>query len=296
MENLEFIVDKCVITVESEKGIKELSIDFQKFPSHKTWHNKKIGDFIFKVNGEKCKIIKIMGENREIAEIRSNIKTAINNAEIAIRDIEKIIKTRSEPKECIFFAESAKQQIKKAILSATRYFNELFEEIQIADRIMKKLDEKIFELQFGGIFPPEYIIKYLLTDKKYSYDQVEKIFGISIVGFGTGITPTRSAVVLISSIKKVAGHFVYHDKWCENGDYIYSGEGKVGDQVMTPRNRAIRDAEQEGKGIHLFIKFSPQEYYYQGIFKLIDYTYEDDYDENGALRKEYKFRLRKAIE
>ena len=63
---------------------------------------------------------------------------------------------------------------------------------------------------------------------------------------------------------------------------------------MTSRNRTIVDAAAEGKAIHLFVKFSPQEYYYQGVFKLVDYTYENDKDENGNTRKEYKFRLRKV--
>ena len=54
------------------------------------------------------------------------------------------------------------------------------------------------------------------------------------------------------------------------------------------------DAEKNGKVIHLIIKFSPEEYYYQGIFKLVNYTYEDDLDEEGNTRKEYKFRLRKV--
>jgi hypothetical protein len=63
---------------------------------------------------------------------------------------------------------------------------------------------------------------------------------------------------------------------------------------MTSRNRAIVDAAADGKVIHLFVKFSPQEYYYQGVFKLVDHTYENDKDENGNTRKEYKFRLRKV--
>ena len=44
----------------------------------------------------------------------------------------------------------------------------------------------------------------------------------------------------------------------------------------------------------LFVKFSPQEYYYQGIFELVGYKYEDEKDEDGNIRKEYKFRLRKV--
>lgn len=74
---------------------------------------------------------------------------------------------------------------------------------------------------------------------------------------------------------------------------MYSGEGKNGNQRMTLGNKAIVDAKRDGKRIHLFVKFSPQEYYYQGVFSLVDYTYEDDKDESGNVRKEYRFRLRK---
>ena len=63
---------------------------------------------------------------------------------------------------------------------------------------------------------------------------------------------------------------------------------------MTKGNLAIKTAAHDGKEIHLFVKFSPQEYYYQGVFELVEYTYEDDKDENGDVRKEYKFRLRKV--
>lgn len=51
------------------------------------------------------------------------------------------------------------------------------------------------------------------------------------------------------------------------GDYIYSGEGKSGDQSMTRGNLAIKNAAADGKALHLFVKFSPREYYYQGVLK-----------------------------
>ena len=63
---------------------------------------------------------------------------------------------------------------------------------------------------------------------------------------------------------------------------------------MTSRNRAIVEVAADGKAIHLFVKFSPQEYYYQGVFKLVDYTYENDKDAKGNTRKEFIFRLRKV--
>ena len=59
-----------------------------------------------------------------------------------------------------------------------------------------------------------------------TYSEVEEQFGIKISGFGRGINITDKSVVLISSIDKAKENFVYHDHWTEEGDYIYSGEGK----------------------------------------------------------------------
>ena len=145
------------------------------------------------------------------------------------------------------------------------------------------------------MFAPDYHAEKLARQPILTYQQVEDQFGIRISGFGRGINPTDSTVVLISSIGKASGNFVYHDKWTIDGDYLYSGEGKNGDQTMTKGNLAIRDAARNGKKIHLFVKFSPREYYYQGVFELVNYTYEDDKDEDGNVRKEYKFRLRKVV-
>lgn len=144
------------------------------------------------------------------------------------------------------------------------------------------------------LFSDDYNVAHLARQPILTYQQVEEQFDIKISGFGRGINLTPSTIVLVSSIKKSGGNFVYHDKWTPDGDYIYSGEGKNGDQSLTRGNLAIKNAEKDNKTIHLFVKFSPQEYYYQGVFKLVDCAYEDDKDEDGNLRKEYKFRLRKA--
>ena len=143
-------------------------------------------------------------------------------------------------------------------------------------------------------FGADYNVAHLARQPILTYKEVEDQYNIKIAGFGRGINITPSTVVLISSVDKKKSGFVYHDRWTADGDYIYSGEGKIGDQKMTSRNRAIVDAAADGKVIHLFVKFSPQEYYYQGVFKLVDHTYENDKDENGNTRKEYKFRLRKV--
>lgn len=167
------------------------------------------------------------------------------------------------------------------------------EEAQRAAEIPKPVVKAVAK-KIDDMFGEDYHVNYLARQPILMYQQVEEQFGIKISGFGKGINPTDSTVVLISSIGKAKGNFVYHDRWTIDGDYLYSGEGKTGDQLMAKGNLAVKNAERDGKTIHLFVKLSPQEYYYQGIFKLVDYTYEDEKDEAGNTRKEYKFRLRKC--
>lgn len=117
------------------------------------------------------------------------------------------------------------------------------------------------------MFAPDYHAEKLARQPILTYQQVEDQFGIRISGFGRGINSTDDTVVLISSIGKASGNFVYHDKWTADGDYLYSGEGKTGDQTMTKGNLAIRDAALNGKKIHPFVKFSPPGVLLSGHFQ-----------------------------
>jgi hypothetical protein len=180
---------------------------------------------------------------------------------------------------------TVQEAIMADIVAAKQAENERRQAAAVATRKTENIEEG---------FGPDYNVEHLARQPILTYQQVEEQFGIKISGFGRGINKTPLTVVLISSVDKRKSGFVYHDHWTQDGDYIYSGEGKTGDQTMSSGNRAIVNAAAEGKSIHLFVKFSPQEYYYQGVFELVDYTYEDDVDENGHTRKEYKFRLRKV--
>lgn len=169
------------------------------------------------------------------------------------------------------------------------------EEARIAALVAAKANAGKTKKSIEEMFSEDYHAAHLARQPILTYQQVEDQFGIQISGFGRGINPTPTTIVLISSIGKSGGNFVYHDKWTSDGDYIYSGEGKNGDQSMTKGNLAIQNAARDGKKTHLFVKFSPKDYYYQGVYELVDSIYEDEQDENGHARKEYKFRLRKVL-
>ena len=143
-------------------------------------------------------------------------------------------------------------------------------------------------------FDPDYNVGYLSLQYRYTYAEVERRHGIQIHFAGHGINEVDDAVVLISSIDRQGGRYVYHDKWTIDGDYIYSGEGSKGDQTMTGGNAAIDNAENSEKKILLYVRLSPQEYYYQGIFKKVSKTTEAAPGADGKLRQEIKFRLKKV--
>lgn len=147
--------------------------------------------------------------------------------------------------------------------------------------------KKSFDEKFGA----DYNLKLLNKTPVLTYKDVEAKHGIQISGFGRGINPKEDCVVLISTVDGNSDHFTYHDKWNLDGHYEYSGEGSTGDQTLTKGNKAIVDAAENGKAIYLYVKFGPQEYYPQGIMKLLEYKVIQAPDKNGKMRKEFVFIL-----
>ena len=86
---------------------------------------------------------------------------------------------------------------------------------------------------------------------------------------------------------------VYEDKW-EDNYYLYSGEGRIGDQKFTGGNKSIRDHKINGKTIFLFEK----DYKNSGYWIFINemslkgcYNYKN-HDELGNLRTCIRFQLK----
>ena len=117
-----------------------------------------------------------------------------------------------------------------------------------------------------------------------------------------GIHVTATEIIAISVVNTDPNYYVYHDRWIQSGVYLFSGEGKSGDQKETANNRALLNARHEQKPVRLLI-FDYKEYrmtkeaiyYDQGFYQVKDYTYELDYGEDRKKRKEYKFELRYTV-
>lgn len=191
----------------------------------------------------------------------------------------------------IYVEEKRKEAVKRAAELAEQRRKEAEERKKQEEASRRKPKTK---KSFDEKFCSDYNLALLNRTPVLTYNDVEDKHGIQISGFGRGINPKEDCVVLISTVVGNRDHFTYHDKWNHEGYYEYSGEGSTGDQSLTKGNKAIVDAAENGKPIYLYVKFGPQEYYPQGIMRLVEYKKVDVPDKNGAMRKEYVFILEKV--
>jgi len=84
----------------------------------------------------------------------------------------------------------------------------------------------------------------------------------------------------------------YRDGWDENGVFLYTGEGQVGDMGFVRGNQAIRDHAVNGKDLQLFRSLGKgQGYRYLGRFACSSWEYRKGVDVNGDERRAIVFHL-----
>ena len=135
------------------------------------------------------------------------------------------------------------------------------------------------------------VISDFKLGKKYKRDDLINAFKGAFQG-GINICKRTNTIVITS---KHTGNRIYDDKLFDGNIMYYTGEGQVGDQKMWKGNKAIYEADEKGREIHLFVRFKPTEYTYYGVVKLVDQPfYQDEKDVNGEIRKVIKFPMVKA--
>ena len=79
-----------------------------------------------------------------------------------------------------------------------------------------------------------------------------KRFGGALYG---GIEPSaKTPNVFVYSDPEQSADIYPYDGWSPDGSvFLYTGEGRLGDQIMTEGNRAIRDHQQAGRALRLFV-------------------------------------------
>ncbi|WP_199039420.1 hypothetical protein [Glycomyces salinus] len=97
----------------------------------------------------------------------------------------------------------------------------------------------------------------LEVGEAYTRPQLQEIFGGALY---SGIVPSRSTPnILLFSDPSKGVKYGYHDEPGEDefGDlYLYTGEGRTGDQQMTKGNKAILNHVKERRALRLFLAVS----------------------------------------
>jgi 5-methylcytosine-specific restriction protein A len=90
----------------------------------------------------------------------------------------------------------------------------------------------------------------------------------------------------------------YHDQFLDNGLFVYSGEGRIGDMTMDRGNERIRDHRQNGDALYVFETVDEQNgadvVAYDGEYEYVDHYWERAPDDNGDMRDAVRFKLAPA--
>jgi 5-methylcytosine-specific restriction protein A len=129
----------------------------------------------------------------------------------------------------------------------------------------------------------------------------QKLYGGSTMG---GIQPSAKTlnVFLYSDPAEAVKNGYTFDGWAKDGDvYLYTGDGKLGDQTWTTGNVAIRDHQSDGRSLRLFkttgreLKPGGKIHYYVGEF-VVDadnpFVAVQASDANKENRSVFVFRLK----
>lgn len=106
-----------------------------------------------------------------------------------------------------------------------------------------------------------------------------------------GISTPRNYPFIFLFTAQTGQDYGYRDGWDANGEYLYTGEGQVGDMEFVRGNRAIRDHEQIDKQLHLFKHVGAGNYEYLGEFRLASYKVLEGKDHSNHSRDIIIFHL-----
>ncbi|WP_178915176.1 HNH endonuclease signature motif containing protein [Natronomonas gomsonensis] len=107
-------------------------------------------------------------------------------------------------------------------------------------------------------------------------------------------TPKDHSFILVFTDTESEEHG-YRDHFRDDGIFIYSGEGRVGDMTMDGGNERIRDHHENNDSLHVFELVAEQNgadvHSYVGEYEHIGHYWEEDYDDNDDLRDVIRFKL-----
>jgi 5-methylcytosine-specific restriction protein A len=118
-----------------------------------------------------------------------------------------------------------------------------------------------------------------------------------------GITGSSEHPIVFVFNLDSGDRYGYEDEFVSEDRFVYTGQGRVGDQKMEDENRVLRDHEEEGKAVHLFEEV---DYFdsvndrtvvtHVGEFRYVDHRVERLPDVNGDMRNAFRFTLERVGE
>lgn len=127
--------------------------------------------------------------------------------------------------------------------------------------------------------------------KEYSNEEIYHEFCGQTQG-GIRLANATNSIILIEN-----PNAVYQDRFdaINPSVLLYTGQGLVGDQQLTNRNRVLLNSADEKKELHLFYYNGRNRYEYKGEYQLADDVFEETQpDENGNKRRVYMFPIRRV--
>jgi 5-methylcytosine-specific restriction protein A len=103
-------------------------------------------------------------------------------------------------------------------------------------------------------------------------------------------TPTRFPCLFLFTGPSGEQHG-YRDGWNDDGVFLYTGEGQLGDMEFIRGNLAIRDQVANGRDLHLFESLGREGYRCLGRFDCVGWEYRRGPDTAGQDRRVIVFQL-----
>jgi 5-methylcytosine-specific restriction protein A len=110
----------------------------------------------------------------------------------------------------------------------------------------------------------------------------------------SGIAPAADYPFVFLFTSPTGSQYGYVDEFREDGTFVYTGEGQVGDMEFTRGNRAIRDHATDRSALHLFETAPDGEVVYVGEYEYADHFRQELEDANDVRREALRFELRPA--
>ena len=128
----------------------------------------------------------------------------------------------------------------------------------------------------------------LVVGAEYKRTDLHDAFGGQRQG---GISTPADEPVILLFTGETGEQYGYRDGFQEDGIFWYTGEGQVGDMEMVRGNKAVLDAESDGKTIHLFEYIRTAYVHYIGPCRCVGYHDVITPDRNDEPRRAIVFEL-----